>query len=147
MHKSSQTLKNSEIAVQTEQGSAILFDLRALTHFRDDGPNIQVLSDTGAARLVLFAFQAGQRLKEHSTSSQFLVHVLRGRITFNTPGHSAKLRAGMIVQVEASIPHSVTATTDAVMLLIMTPGPTYHSLQQEIFDKLTPLVSRALPTT
>ena len=144
MSESSQTPKNQETPVQTEQGSAILFDLRALTHFRDEGPHVQVLSDTGAARLVLFAFKAGQQLKEHSTSSQFLAQVLRGRIVFNTPGHSAKLRVGMALQVEANIPHSVTASTDAVMLLTMTPSPTYHSLQHEIFDKLTPLVSRAI---
>lgn len=143
MNESPQIPKNLETPVQAEPGSAILFDLRALTHFRDDGPHVQVLSDSGAARLVLFAFKTGQQLKEHNTSSQILVQVLRGRITFNTPGHSAKLRAGMILQVEANIPHSVTASTDAVMLLTMTPSPTYHSLQREVFDKLTPLVSRA----
>ena len=147
MSETSQTLENAEAQVQTEQGeepgSVILFDVRALTHFRAEGPNVQVLSDTGAARLVLFTFKAGQQLKEHHTSSQLLVQVLRGRITFSTPGNSAKLRAGMVLQLEAHVPHSVTASTDAVMLLTMTPSPTYHSLQHEIFDKLTPLVSRA----
>lgn len=143
MSDTTQTYKNSNGSLQAEAGNAIVFDLRALTRFRDEGPDVQVLSDVGAARLVLFAFKAGQQLKEHSTSSQILVQALRGRIVFNAPGQSIKLRAGMVLQVEANVPHSVTASTDAVMLLTLTPSPTYHSLQHEVFDKLTPLVSRA----
>lgn len=142
MSDTTQTHKNSNESLQSEAGNAVVFDLRALTQFRDEGPNVQVLSDVGAARLVLFAFKAGQQLKEHSTSSQILVQALRGRIVFNTPGQSIKLRAGMVLQVEANVPHSVTASTGAVMLLTLTPSPTYHSLQHEVFDKLTPLVSR-----
>ena len=67
-----------------EPGSLIAFDLRALTQFQESGPFVRVLSDIGAARVVLFAFEEGQRLKEHSTSSQILVQVLRGRITLTS---------------------------------------------------------------
>ncbi len=137
-----QTNQQTPMAAGNEQGNVILFDLRTLTRFRDEGPYVQVLSDIDTARLVLFGFRAGQQLKEHHTSSQLLVQVLRGRVTFTAPGNSVKLQAGMVLQVEASVPHSVTAQTDAVMLLTMTPSPTYHSLEQEVFHNLTPLVSR-----
>ncbi|MBE3561387.1 MAG: cupin domain-containing protein [Ktedonobacteraceae bacterium] len=146
MNQPSQIPENHNDQIKEEQpaepGSVIQFDLRKLTHFRDDGPAVQVLSDVGTARLVLFAFKAGQQLKEHRTSSQLLVQVLRGRVTFTTPGSSVDLRAGMVLQVEANVPHSVTAPINAVMLLTMTPSPTYHSLEHEVFEKLTPLVSR-----
>lgn len=134
----------SELPIeQGEAGSVILFDLRQLTRFRDEGPYIQILSDVGTVCLVLFAFRAGQLLKEHCTSSQLLVQVLRGSVRLSTLGNNTKLQAGMVLQVEANILHSVTATTDAVMLLTMTPSPTYHSVQHELFDNLTPLVSRS----
>jgi quercetin dioxygenase-like cupin family protein len=109
-------------------GSLIVFDLRKLTQFREDNPYVQVLSDIGDARVVLFTFKAGQQLKEHRTTSQILVQVLRGRATFSTAANSFKLRAGMVLQLEENVPHSVLAQTDAVMLVTMTPSPSFHSL-------------------
>ncbi|MDQ2907528.1 MAG: hypothetical protein M3Y81_28800 [Chloroflexota bacterium] len=129
--------------VQAEQGSAILFDLHTLAHFREKGLSTQVLSDIGTARVVLFAFKAGQQLKEHQTTSQILVQVVRGDITFTTPSTSMNMQVGMLLQLEASIPHSIVAQTDAVVLVAMLPSPTYHSLEQEVFQELTPLVTRS----
>lgn len=128
---------------QAEQGSAILFDLHTLAHFREKGLSTQILSDIGTARVVLFAFKAGQQLKEHQTTSQILVQVVRGDITFTTPSTSMNMQVGMLLQLEASIPHSIVAQTDAVVLVAMLPSPTYHSLEQEVFQELTPLVTRS----
>lgn len=124
-------------------GQLIEFDLRKLARFNPDGPGVTVLADTGAARGVLFAFRAGQQLKEHRTSSQILVQVLRGRITFTAQGRDVPARAGTLLQVESSVPHSIVARTDAVVLVIMTPSPSFHSLQHEVFDSIQPLVTRA----
>lgn len=147
MKKPLQPSTNTDTQVQreqhAEQSNVIVFDLRQLTHFRADGPSVQILSDIGAARLMLFAFKAGQQLKEHRTSSQLLVQVLRGRITFTTPGNSETLQAGKLLQLEEDVPHSVIAITDAVMLLTMTPSPSFHGLQHEVFDTLKPLVTRS----
>ncbi len=57
-------------ATHGDAGNLIVFDLRTLTHSREEEPYVQVLSDIGTARLVLFAFKAGQQLREHCTSSQ-----------------------------------------------------------------------------
>ena len=128
--------------IQGESGKLIVFDLRTLSQFKGKEPYVQVLSDVGAARIVLFAFKAGQQLQEHSTSSQILVQALRGRITFTAAGSSVEAQAGMVLQLEANVPHSVVAKTDAVMLVTMTPSPSYHSLEREVFQNLTPLVTR-----
>ncbi len=127
---------------QGESGNLIVFDIRTLTQFKDEEPSVQVLSDIGTARVVLFAFKAGQQLKEHSTSSQILVQALRGRITFTAAGSSVEAQAGMFIQLEANVPHSVVAQTDAVMLLTLTPSPSYHSLDTEMFRGRSPLVTR-----
>ena len=125
-----------------EPGRLIVFDLRRLAHFQEERPDVQVLSDIGAARLVLFTFKAGQQLQEHRTSSQILVQALRGRVIFTAAGSSVKLQAGMVLQLEANVPHTVEAQTDAVMLVTMTPSPASHSLEREVFANLTPLVTR-----
>ena len=111
-----------------ESGSLIVFDLRKLSQFHEDKPFVQVLSDIGDARMVLFTFKAGQQLKEHRTTSQILVQVLRGRATFSTAANNVKLQAGMVLQLEENVPHSVLAQTDAIMLVTMTPSPSFHSL-------------------
>jgi quercetin dioxygenase-like cupin family protein len=126
-----------------EPGSAIIFDLRVLTRFREKGPFVQVLSDIGTARVVLFTFKTGQQLKEHRTSSQILVQTLRGHITFTTPDNSMKMQAGMVLQLEANVPHSIVAQTNAVVLVTMLPSPSYHSLERELFQGLPPLVTRS----
>ncbi len=133
-----------DVTAQLKPGSMIVFDLRSLTHFRDEGPSIQILSDTGAARMVLFTFKAGQQLKEHHCSSQILVQVLRGRITFSVGDQDVKLQAGMVLQVEANIPHMVLARTNSVMLLTMTPSPAHHppGWGRESAQELSPLVTR-----
>ena len=127
---------------QREPGNMILFNLRELTTFRDEGPSVQILSDSGAARVVLFAFKAGQELKEHHTSSPILVQALRGRAVFSANGTQVRLQAGTVLQLEANVPHSIIAQTDAVILVTMTPSPSYHSLEREVFQGLTPLVTR-----
>lgn len=127
---------------QEVPGSMILFDLRELTHFRDDQPYIQVLSDTGAARVVLFAFKAGQQLRADKTGSQLFVQALRGSVTLSTTGNSVKLRAGMVLQIEENVPFNVAAPNAAVMLLTMTPSPSQHGEECDITRGLVPLVAR-----
>lgn len=127
---------------QRDESDLIVFNLREITKFREEGPYVQVLSDTGAARVVLFTFKVGQELREHTTSSQIIVQALRGRITFMAEGKKAQLQAGMVLQLEANVPHSVIARTNAIMLLTMTPSPSFHSLEREVFKDLKPLVTR-----
>jgi quercetin dioxygenase-like cupin family protein len=133
MTVSSQTEQQDEQAKsETQEASEnlSLFDLRKLTRFREEGPSVQVLADSGKARLVLFAFKAGQQLKEHTTSSQIIVQALRGRVLFTTGATNVTLQASRVVQLEENIPHSIVALTDAVVLVTMIPSPAQHSLHQ-----------------
>jgi len=138
--------ENAELQRSTEApeetGNLIVFDLHTLTRFQDDHPFVQILSDIGNARLVLFTFRAEQQLKEHTTSSQIIVQVLQGTITFTALDQSVKLHEGMLIQLEATIPHSITAETDAVVLLTLTPSPSQHSLSKELFQNRLPLLIR-----
>jgi hypothetical protein len=68
MNKNIEPQKRKES--NTEPGSMIIFDLRALTHFQNERPDVQILSDITTARVVLFTFCKGQELKKHSTLSR-----------------------------------------------------------------------------
>ena len=124
------------------EGELIIFDLPALAEYTDPGLSARVLSDVGTSRIVLFSFRAGQRLQEHHTSSPLLVQVISGSIAFEARGHAIAVAAGGLLQLERNVPHTVVAVTDALVLVTITPSPRRHSLSSELFDKLTPLVTR-----
>jgi quercetin dioxygenase-like cupin family protein len=138
MHECNGTTGNDTLA----EGELICFELLALAEWANPGPTVRILSDTGASRSVLFTFRAGQRLKEHRTSSQILVYVLCGEIAFDSRGRSVAAAGGTFLQLESEVPHAILALSDAIVLVTMTPSPKRHSLSAEVFDKLTPMVER-----
>lgn len=118
-----------------------LFDLAQLAEFKENTPGVRVIAQSGHARYVLFTFRAGQGLREHSTSSQISVQLLSGQLTFTAQGKSRDLQPGQLLLLEANVPHTLHAQTDAILLLSLTPDPQHHSLATELFDKIQPLVA------
>ncbi len=106
-----------------EQPAALLIDLLERLQFSDQGPQTQVLSEVPEARLVGFALRAGQEIREHRNPSRLLAQVIEGSLVFTVAEQPFPLRAGMVLQVDAGVAHSLRATADALMLLVMTPSP------------------------
>ncbi|MCI0553541.1 MAG: cupin domain-containing protein [Anaerolineae bacterium] len=117
-----------------------IFHLAQLAQFKDQSPGVQVIARSGHARYVLFSFRAGQSLQEHTTSSQIAIQMVVGQVTFTARGETHPLVPGQLVLLEANVPHTLQAETDAVMLLALTPDPQRHSLAEELFDTIEPLV-------
>ncbi len=117
-----------------------IFPLNQLAQFNDKSPGVQIIARSGPARHVLFSFQAGQSLPEHTTSSQITVQVVSGQLTFTVRGETRELAPGQLLLLEAGVPHTIRAETDTIMLLTMTPDPQHHSLAGELFDKIEPVV-------
>ena len=65
--------KPSEHVEETkgDAGNLIVFDLRTLTHFREEEPYVQILSDIGAARLVLFVSKLGSSYENTVPPARF----------------------------------------------------------------------------
>lgn len=124
--------------------SAVVFDLKLLTRFNDQGPQAVILAETGAAQLVLLGMRAGQRLRDVQTASQNIVQCLRGRAALIL-GDTApqELRAGLVTLVEAGARHSLLARTDCVLLLTLTPSPERRAPAHDLLADLDPLVKRA----
>jgi quercetin dioxygenase-like cupin family protein len=71
------------------------------------------------ARLVVFAFDAGQELSEHTAAVPVLLQVLSGRLSVTAAGRTVELAPGDVVHLGTRVPHSVLALEPTHLLLTM----------------------------
>ncbi|HEY7848543.1 MAG TPA: hypothetical protein VIC27_00700 [Ktedonobacterales bacterium] len=125
----------------------VLFDFRALTAFDERQPHVVTLSETGAARLLLVMFRAGQTLPAQQLASETTVQALRGRLRLSVgvaaAESSIELRAGRLAQIEAQTRYHLAALSDTVVLLNLTPSPGEAALDAGLRGATGPLVTRA----
>lgn len=73
-------------------------------------------------KAVLFVFDAGQELSEHTAAVPADLHLVSGRMTWGLGGEFREVHPGAWAHMEAGLPHSVTALEPSVMLLTMHSG-------------------------
>ena len=73
----------------------------------------------GPLRLVMFAFDAGEELTEHTATVPVVLQVLTGAVSVEAGGDRVQLLAGGWLFLEANEPHSVVADEPTKMLLTM----------------------------
>ena len=82
------------------------------------------LMHQGPVRLVLFAFETGGSIAEHTAPGWVTIHALRGTLTVQTPETRHALAEGTVLSLAPGVPHDVVATSEADMLLGIYPdGP------------------------
>ena len=69
--------------------------------------------------ITLFAFDAGQKLSEHTAPFDALVQVMQGNAEVVIGGKPNQLEAGQSIIMPANIPHAVNAHEKFIMLLTM----------------------------
>ncbi len=89
--------------------------------FRDHGIVSRTLLQTPQLRLVLFHFDAGQELTEHTSPHRALVQILSGRCSFKLGADWHELKAGDLVHMTPGLPHAVRAAGRFSMLLTLSP--------------------------
>lgn len=72
-----------------------------------------------AARVVVFAMDAGQELTDHSAARPVVVQVIEGRLTFTVAGQSHDLDAGDVVYLAPGERHAVLALTPCRFVLVL----------------------------
>jgi quercetin dioxygenase-like cupin family protein len=77
-----------------------------------------VLKGEGA-RVVLFGFDAGQELTEHTAAVPVLLQALDGHFTITAAGRTVDLRPGDLVHLGTRTPHAVVAIEPSRLLLTM----------------------------
>lgn len=74
-------------------------------------------------RVVVFAFDAGQSLSEHSAAVPLMVQVMSGAVEVAAAGDSVSLQPGGMVFLAARTPHSVRASEPSVVQLTLVGRP------------------------
>lgn len=68
---------------------------------------------------ILFGFDAGQALSEHTSSQAAIIQIVQGEATVTLGDDRHELAAGAWVQMPPRLKHSVYAKTPLIMLLLM----------------------------
>lgn len=93
--------------------------LGALIEVAPDATVSRTVLKGEGARVVLFAFDAGQELSEHTAAVPILLQVLDGRLRVGAGGEQVELTLGGMVHIGSRVPHDVLAMEPSRMILTM----------------------------
>jgi quercetin dioxygenase-like cupin family protein len=79
----------------------------------------RTIFETETVKAVLFAFDSGQELSEHTSTRAAMLHFLVGEatVTLGEDIHHAQVNSW--VYMPPNLPHAIVAQTPVVMLLLM----------------------------
>lgn len=99
---------------------ATLSRLRAEEHPAHNGHRQMTIFHRLPVAKVLFAFEPGGELTNHSAHGLVTIHVLEGRLTVQADGHDHELSVGEVLILSPDVPHDVRAPETSAMLLTVT---------------------------
>jgi len=109
--------RNESTVLKDCLGSAA--ELKQLVEYARDSIVSKTIIDKPAGTITLFAFDARQKLSEHTAPYDAVVQVLEGRAVVTIAGRENALAAGGIIIMPANAPHAVAAAERFKMLLTM----------------------------
>jgi quercetin dioxygenase-like cupin family protein len=94
-----------------------------LMNLMADIPSESIVSCTiykdNAVKVVLFGFDAGQSLSEHTAAQPAVIHILTGEGTLTLDTDVKAVQAGTWVRMPPNMKHSLMAKTPLKMLLLL----------------------------
>ena len=97
-------------------------DLQDAIEVPSNGTLSRTIFDDAGVKAVLFGFDAGQELSEHTASRPALLQVLSGEARLTLGDDTVDARAGTWVHMPAGLRHSVHAHTPMMMQLVLLPA-------------------------
>ncbi len=95
-----------------------------LENLVDEFPPDSILSRTvyqdKSIKTILFGFQPGQELSEHTAAVPAVLHFIEGEAKLTLGDESTIAQEGTWVHIPPNLPHSILATTKVLMLLTLT---------------------------
>ncbi|MGZ4201665.1 MAG: cupin domain-containing protein [Thermoleophilaceae bacterium] len=83
----------------------------------------QVLRSVDETRVIVIALPGGEQLQEHQVHERAYLVVVDGEVEVSSDGGTKTGGAGFLAHFEPTERHEVRATTDARLLLILSPWP------------------------
>ena len=102
-----------------ELPSAQAVDLAAIFNYVDGAVVSRTLLKRTNGSITLFAFDEGQGLSEHTSTSDALAHFLEGQAEVVVSGQQLTAKSRDVILLPANQPHSLKAVTKFKMLLTM----------------------------
>jgi quercetin dioxygenase-like cupin family protein len=94
-------------------------DLAKQVDIPADGILSRTLYSDDHVKVVLFGFDAGQELSEHTASMPAILHIVQGEALLTLGDDSVEAPTGAWVHMRPQLQHSVYARTPLVMLLLL----------------------------
>ncbi len=100
----------------------VMTDVATLAGFVEIQPESTVsrtVLKAEGARVVLFGFDAGQVLTEHTAAVPVLLQVLEGHLRITAAGRTVDLVPGGVIHLGTRLPHEVEAVEPSKLALTM----------------------------
>lgn len=97
-------------------------DLAAEIDIQKDGTISKTLYQGDSLKVVLFGFDAGQELSEHTAAVPAMLQFLDGDATVTLGDKTIDAAANTFVHMAAKLPHSISANKPTRMLLLLLKG-------------------------
>lgn len=102
--------------------STAVLSLGKETQYAANGIVSRTLFQGPSGRMVLFGFDKGQELSEHTSPYRAFVQVLDGECEFLLGTEWRRLKAGDLIHMTPGLPHAVRAVERFSMLLTLLPA-------------------------
>jgi quercetin dioxygenase-like cupin family protein len=97
-------------------------DLMTVQAVPEKGTLSRTIHSDEHCKVVLFGFAAGEELSEHTASMPAVMHFLAGEARVTVGGDALEARAGTWIHMPPNTKHSIRASTELVMLLLLVKG-------------------------
>ncbi len=95
-------------------------DLNELMQFPKEGIFSTVLAKSKDYSYTLMCLAAGTDIDEHTSTSNGVVQVLKGKGIFRLFDKDIEMKPGVFISMPADAPHSLKAEEDLAILLVLT---------------------------
>ena len=85
----------------------------------ENGTLSRVMFSGDGLRVVLFAFDEGQELTDHTASVPAVIEVVMGRFALTLGGDTVEFGVDSWVHMDAHLPHAVVALEPSVLILTL----------------------------
>lgn len=96
--------------------------LEPMVQIQEEATVSRTVMSVKDANVVLFTFDKGQELSEHTAAMPVFVQVLKGRLEVTGGDETAELVPGGLVHSTTRLPHAIRALEPSVMMLTMMTG-------------------------
>lgn len=99
-----------------------LADLAKAVEIPPNGILSRTIYQDDHVKAVLFGFDTGQELSEHTASMPAILSVVQGEAQLTLGNDGQDVAAGAWVQMPPQLPHSIKAKTPLILLLLLLKG-------------------------